>query len=100
MPAIWLAKIGFSTAATTLRPPVGETWVMKGLIEIGTAPTLVLTDGTTSENFRTSDQFALTAAITNEWYLSLVATTAILGWLVTFEMGITPQSGLTPGDPV
>ena len=80
---IALKKIGFSTAADTLRPPVGENWLITGLVEIGNGGTLSITDGTTSEDFRTADLLNANVIINNEWYLSTVALTAVRGWLVS-----------------
>ena len=82
-----LKKLGFSTDATVLRPLPGQTWILYGAVEIGAAPTLVWTDGTTTEDYITGDQNLRVVAITNEWYLSCVATTALLGWLLTVELG-------------
>ena len=88
MPDISQKTIGFSTAATTIRPPVGRTWVIRSAVEVGTAPTLNITDGTTTEAWRTSDADTNRGvAITNEWYLSCTAATATTGWLITVEFG-------------
>ena len=80
-------KLGFSTAATTLRPPMGQTWILQGIVEIGSAPTLRWTDGTTTQDYVTSSQNLRVVAITNEWYLSCVAATATTGWLLAVELG-------------
>ena len=80
-------KLGFSTAVTTVRPPAGQVWVLYGVVEIGSGPTIQFTDGTTSKDYLTSDQNLRVVAITNEWYLSCVAATATTGWLLAIELG-------------
>ena len=85
-------KLGFSTAATTLRPPAGQTWVVYGLVEIGSAPTMQWNDGTTAQDYVTSSQNLRVVAITNEWYLSCVAATATTGWLLTIALGFEATS--------
>ena len=88
--------LGFSTAATTIRPPVGEVWLFRGAIEVGAAPTIRLTNGTIGEDYRTSDADTQRAiALTNGWYLSCVAATATTGWVATLENVTHLQEGAT-----
>lgn len=80
---IQLKTIGFSTAVDELRPPVGENWRITGIVEIGNGGTLVITNGTIVEDFRTADLGNGGIVINNEWYLTTAALTAVRGWLIS-----------------
>ena len=86
-------KMGFTTAVTTVRPPVGETWILYGAVRIGGAALQVsFTDGTTSQDYMSGSQNIRTVPITNEWYLSCAAATATTGWLLTVALGFESYS--------
>ena len=82
---VLLMKLGFDdSAATTIQPDEGTEYLLLGVVEIGSAPGISFTDGTTSQSVITSNQNLRTWLITNEWYLSCAATSAdTVGWLCT-----------------
>ena len=85
-------KMGFSTDVTILRPPPGKTWTLWGAVEIGNAGALSFTDGTTSQSYLTGSQNLRVVTITNEWYLSCAASTAVTGWLLAIDLGFETYS--------